>query len=101
MKVRIWKTKVRGTRPEIWGILSIVSGAPFDGTAWITSLRRPGDEDSLHQSGHAVDLDTTSTETNVELKRYLTRSLSDEYDVLLEDRAEANEHIHIEYDPNG
>jgi len=100
MKLRIWKAKIGHVKPEISVVLSILAGAPFDGTAWITSLLRPEDDGSLHQSGRAVDLDTTSTDMNAELHRYLKRSLSDEYDVLLEDRATANEHIHIEYDPD-
>jgi hypothetical protein len=100
MKVRIWKAKVGHVKPEISLVISIIAGAEIGGTAWITSLLRPGDDDSLHQSGRAVDLDTTGTETNKELLRYLRRSLSDEYDVIMEDIDEANEHIHVEYDPS-
>lgn len=56
---------------------------------------------SLHPSGGALDFSTHTIPANLlEMVLASVRSrLGIAYDVILEDRAKPNEHLHVEYDP--
>jgi len=103
MNVQFWKPE---TLVELKPQMNVVIGMirqyepnDADRIAWVTSVTRPKDHGSLHRHGHALDFDTTDTEENKDLTAYLMKNLPLEFDVLLEDEGEENEHIHVEFDP--
>lgn len=56
---------------------------------------------SLHYRGLAVDFRTKHTTRMPEVVKALKATLGSDYDVLWEQRGQANEHLHVEYDPKG
>lgn len=87
--------------------LSMLAGAPLDGTFWITAV-----ENGQHMDGSehdpetdpqdesdALDGDALSTSANLRVGAYLDQYLPPTFDVIVEDRGGENEHIHIEHDP--
>lgn len=101
--------EVRGPlSPEIGLVVSVIAAAPVNGVFWITALANGAHmEGSEHYAiqdpeneSDAIDGDCTDTATNVELAQYLREALPPSFDVLLEDRGESNEHIHVERDPD-
>lgn len=91
--------KLQGIQPEMVAILPTLSKIwrEMGQTLVITSVcdGKHGIR-SLHYSGLAIDCRTRyfSTEQKYELRDRVTRSLTDEFDVVLEDT-----HLHIEFDP--
>ena len=58
-------------------------------------------DDSLHYEGNAIDVRTKNyTGDKTALRNEIAFALGDEFDVILESLGEANEHLHIEYDPD-
>lgn len=57
---------------------------------------------SLHPKGYAFDLRTHNVPPAelLILVGELRAALGDEFDVVLEDHRQENEHIHVEYDPD-
>lgn len=58
-------------------------------------------QDSLHYLDRALDfrIKHLSPADKIALKEAVAQRLGPEYDVLLEDREQPNEHLHVEYDP--
>lgn len=93
--------------PGLQPVWAVVASAPYQGQAWVTSL-----DNGTHMTGSkhdpsadtgyhvaAVDFDCMSTEANQRLTTHLQSYLPPEYDVIMEDAGEENEHIHVEHDP--
>jgi hypothetical protein len=91
--------KLLGISPEITAIFPVIAKIWMEmgQTLVITSVcDGKHSENSLHYSGRAIDCRTRyfSTEQKQELLQRVKMSLTDEFDVVLEDT-----HLHIEFDP--
>lgn len=89
-------------RPELMLALIVAEGvyAEQDSHCYVTSLNDSRHSStSLHYAGAAADLRTKNLHLGVPItvRSMLRKRLPRHYDVLLEDRGKANEHIHIEW----
>jgi hypothetical protein len=104
------KVRVMGLRPEI--LLALLAAQPIFasyGVPLVVTSALDGRHSlrSLHYAGSAVDLRThhlpvPSGETDspaVEVARLLEAALTSDFDVVLENHGGANEHLHIEFQP--
>lgn len=101
---RVFDEGRRGVQPEILIAISIVQGAYervgvkdcmitslLDGTHMVGSL---------HYKGYAADFRTKGTGLAKRLFDEVRKALPpNQYDVLLENLDQPNEHIHVEFDP--
>lgn len=97
---------VDGIQPPTIKAIAVLSyvfgGLGLD--CWVTSVVRPGDVDSLHAYGMAVDVDapTKLTEgTWYAIKTQTRGLLKDDYDVVTHRGRSGKMHCHTEYDPGG
>lgn len=97
--------RIEGLRPEI--VLAIVlvqplffeRGIPLVITSVVDGKHSKG---SRHYVGLAVDLRSKQVDgfkQKADLLHEMKKVLGDQYDVILEDQGEVNEHYHIEFDP--
>jgi hypothetical protein len=87
-------------QPPVPLALSLLATAPADLNVWVTSVSgKEHSEGSLHPHGAAIDLDCERSTANHLLRTLCEQHLPDAFDVVREDAGEANDHVHIEYDP--
>lgn len=67
-------------------------------TSWADSVHK---KDSLHYSGRAIDLRIhhVPEKSRDAIVTALATALGTDFDILWEGRGNANEHLHLEYDP--
>ena len=99
-KKGVGEPEVKGLKPEIWGVLPIISEIfmQHGRDCIITGGTEEGHTTVIHPLGYAVDLRTkhlSATEAS-SIRNEIESRLTKEYQVLLKT---APPHIHVEFDP--